>query len=384
MGEVAQTVGLLTLLQENFPRVKLTLWASFLDHGVGEWLATIFPKVSLITGTVGRDGLPDQPALLAEWKRCQFLLHGPAGSVVARGHLAAWSKNTGKPFGIYGVTLGSVNTSLRSLLMKASFVLLRDGVSRAEALRLGLPPERIGFVPDAAFAHAEHAKRKALAWLRRHGLASRSFICLVPKLRHTPYWAIYGRQPKYAEINHAAINSSTVVNDHQVLVDALVWVMQRFPIKVLLCPEMPYQIQLGRNQIQQKLPASYRDRCIVREESFLPDEASSIFQQARLVVSMELLSAVVAASANTPAVHLRLPGDTNQGQMWRDVGLGEWLIERSTNTTQELATRILEVLQDPDASTAKLESAHKFIHTCESGAMALVERFANNANNATH
>lgn len=288
---------------------------------------------------------------------------------MACGHLAAWSTHTGKPFGIYGVTLGKLDALLKSVLMKASFVLLRDGVSLAEALRAGLPADRIGFVPDAAFANAVQAKRTALAWLRNHGLASRSFICVVPKLRHTPYWSIHGRQPKYAEVGQAAINRSSVVRHHQVLVDALLWVMQRHPIHVIMCAKMPYEIQLGRNLIQQRLPASDRDRCIVRNERFLPDGASSIYQRAKLVVSMELLPAVVTASAKTPAIHLRLPGDTTQGQMWRDVGLGEWLIERSQTTTQELASRVLEILQDPDASSAKLEAARGFIQTCEMRAM---------------
>ena len=98
MGEVAQVAGLLQILQEELPKVTVTLWATNLENGVGEWLKNLYPKVTLVTGTTGDDGLPDQPALQQAWNAADLLIHGPAATMVARNHLEAWRKKKRQTF----------------------------------------------------------------------------------------------------------------------------------------------------------------------------------------------------------------------------------------------------------------------------------------------
>ena len=49
----------------------------------------------------------------AEW---DFLLHGSGASFVAQKHVARWRKETGKPYGIYGITLSALDAEARELL----------------------------------------------------------------------------------------------------------------------------------------------------------------------------------------------------------------------------------------------------------------------------
>ena len=58
-------------------------------------------------------------------------------------------------------------------------------------------------------------------------------------------------------------------------------------------------------------------------------------------------SPIMAVANGTPAIHLRQPTDTRKGQMWRDVGLGDWLFEVEPATGEQIAARLLEVHQDP-------------------------------------
>lgn len=361
MGEVAQVAGLLQILQEELPKVTVTLWATSLENGVGEWLKNLYPKVTLITGTTGDDGLPDQPALQQAWKAADLLIHGPAATMVARNHLEAWRKKTGKPYGIYGVTLPEIDEKLTALLRAASFVWLRDGISRAAVAKLGLQESQIGFGPDSSFAMSHRNPEAADDWLHRHGLDKKPFLCVVPKLRFTPYWEIYKRPPKYAETAQSEQNKQFQESDHQVLVDALQRCLQVPDLHLLICAEMPYAAEVGTNWILQKLPESLQSRCIVRSEPWLPDEAAATFTKAKCLLSLELLSCVVAAAAGTPALHVCLPEDRKSGQMWRDVGLKDWIVEREQANGEILANKLLAMIEDSPGNESKLAGAAKFI-----------------------
>ncbi len=377
MGEVAQVAGLLQLLQRELPTVKLTVWASSLGHGVGKWLQRHFPRVKFLTGTTGRDGKPDQPELQQAWEACDFFLHGPSTEVVARDHLEAWQKHTRKPFGLYGVTLGVIDAKLKSLLNAAAFVLLRDGASRALAVRNGVEGQRVAFVPDAALAMNLQNEAKAAAWLKAHGLEGKRFVCVVPKLRFTPYWEIFERAPKYAEVAQARTNLQFREEDHQLLRTALAKYLQESDTQLLCVAEMPYQVGLGETLLADKFPASIQSRCVVRQEPWLPDEAAAIFAKAQLVLSMELLSAVVAQTVGTPAIHLRAPTDATQGQMWRDLGLQEWLFELDQVTPASLGDALLLIKEEPEARAKTLAKANEFIREGEVAGMKRVRAALN-------
>ena len=364
-GAVAQVAGLLTMLQEELPGVGLTLWANELQQGMEAWLRGNYPQVTIITGTTGHDGQPDQPALQQAWRECDFLLHGPAGSVVARGHLEAWRKHTRKPFGLYGVTFREMNDKLAALLRAAAFVFLGDGPSRAAVAKLDLGAAKLGFVPNPAFLMPQRDFATADQWLADHALTARKFICVVPKLRFTPYWEIYHREPKYAEIAHARQNQQFQESDHQLLVDALIRCLQVPDLKILLCPEMPYAVEVGRQSILAKLPEPLQSRCLLPAAPWLPDVTAALFARAAGVLSFELISAVLATAAGTPALHVRLPNDTNQGQMWCDVGLKDWIVERDQATPAALAETFLNLLHPAPESTAQLTALHEFIAKCQ-------------------
>ncbi len=370
MGEVAQVAGLLKLLQREVPSAKLTVWATSLAHGAEPWLRKRFPKVKFITGTIGRDGKPDQPDLKEAWEEGDFFLHGPATHVIAREHIEAWQRHARKPFGIYGVTLDEVDTKLKGMLEAASFVFLRDGASRALAVRQGISVGRISFVPDAALALDLRDDKTAAAWLEAHDLKAGEFICVVPKLRFTPYWEIFNRPPKYAEIAQEQMNRRCREEDLSLLREAIVKYLAAHPnVKLLCAAEMPYEVALGQELLSDKFPKTLRSRCVVREEAWLPDEAAGVFARAQWVLTMELLSAVVAQTVGTPAIHLRPPTDATQGQMWRDLGLRDWFFELDQVNAIQLAEALLKIKENPEARVRTLAQANEFIRESETAGM---------------
>jgi polysaccharide pyruvyl transferase WcaK-like protein len=370
MGEVAQVAGLLKLLQREVPSARLTVWATSLAHGAEPWLRKRFPKVKFITGTIGRDGKPDQPELQQAWEECDFFLHGPSTHVIAREHIEAWKRHARKPFGIYGVTLDDIDAKLKGLLEAAQFVFLRDGASRALAIRQGIKASQVSFVPDAALASDLLDDKSAEAWLAEHNLKAGEFVCVVPKLRFTPYWEIFDRSPKYAEIAQEQMNRRCREEDLSLIREAVIQYLKAHPNARLLCAaEMPYQVALGQELVSEKFPESLRSRCVVREDAWLPDEAASIFAQAQWVLTMELLSAVVAQTVGTPAIHLRPPTDATQGQMWRDLGLRDWFFELDQVNAIQLAEALLKLKETPEVKARTLFQANEFIRESETAGM---------------
>jgi polysaccharide pyruvyl transferase WcaK-like protein len=70
-------------------------------------------------------------------------------------------------------------------------------------------------------------------------------------------------------------------------------------------------------------------------------------------------SPIIAVAAGTPAIHVRQPTDTRKGQMWRDVGLGDWLFEVEKTSGEEIAAALLGIARDAEAATAKVKRANR-------------------------
>ncbi len=207
IGDVAHTPGVLSLLQKYLPQAEVSLWPNSLGNGVDKLLLRHFPDLNIVQ-TPG--------ALKAAFERCDFLLHGSGASLVAESHVVKWSRETGKPYGIYGITLPPRKSSrtddepsdalarTTQVLSEASFVYFRDSKSLAFAKSLGCSCPVMEFGPDGAFACDVRDADKAEAFLASHGLEPGKFLCCIPRLRYTPYWTIPARNDLWTRSNMRA------------------------------------------------------------------------------------------------------------------------------------------------------------------------------------
>jgi hypothetical protein len=68
-------------------------------------------------------------------------------------------------------------------------------------------------------------------------------------------------------------------------------------------------------------------------------------------------SPIIALANGTPAIHVRQPTDTRKGQMWRDVGLSEWLFEIDDTPGTAIAARAVLIAADPAAARVAVARA---------------------------
>jgi hypothetical protein len=129
--------------------------------------------------------------------------------------------------------------------------------------------------------------------------------------------------------------------------------------KVLVCPEMTYEIALGKESLIDPLPGDVKRRVVWRDRFWLPDEAAGVYARASAVVSFECHSPLIALANGTPAIHVRQPTDTCKGQMYADLGVGEWFFEVEEITGEAIWSRVEGILADPAAARGKVEGVMK-------------------------
>ncbi|KAA5546765.1 polysaccharide pyruvyl transferase family protein [Adhaeribacter rhizoryzae] len=354
IGDIAHTPGLIALLKKRLPKARLILWKRSKSQLVEDLMHKHYPELRIINGKYETDNEVKQA-----YQEADFFIHGSGPSVIAADFLASWHKETRKPFGIFGVTIGEVSASLKNTLQQAAFIFTRETASIEVLKKAGLAGSHIAFAPDATFVLAIHDEQKAKQFMQANKLQQRKFICVIPRLRRTPYYKIKPNNNGWSEktireVNE--LNDKYKEIDHAKLREAMIAWVRKTKNKVVVCPEMTYQVDIMDELLINPLPADVKP-FIVKHGYWLPDEAASLYAQATAVLSFECHSPIIAAANGTPSFYLRQPEDTIKGQMYYDLGLKDWTFEINETTGQQITERLMQVQGNYKAALNNVKSA---------------------------
>ena len=385
IGDIAHTPGVLALLEKYIPDAEVILWASAdLTPEVAEMEHRRFPKLKIVKGKIGADGKATTPELGEAVARADFLLHGSGASLVAEQDVAAFARHTGKPYGVYGITLPIQSSTATkptpkevmartiSVLNAAKFVYFRDSLSLELAKQRGCTCPVMAFGPDGAFGCDLKDDQKSAAFLQENQLEEGKFLCCIARLRYTPYWKI---KPNVAldEVKHAR-NESMKEHDLAPLREAIVRVVRETDLKVLLCPEDASQMEVNRENLYDKLPAEAQRRVVLRKTFWLPDEALSTYLRSAGLFGAEMHSPILCIGHGIPAIVCRWAEQTSKGIMWRDIGLGDWLFDLDRpEELARVASTVLAMARDPSAAKAKAEKARQFVEQTQLQTMTVLK-----------
>lgn len=371
IGDIGHTPGVLALLEKYLPEAEITLWPMDVRFGVEEMLRRRFPKLRITK---------DKTEAFAN----DFLLHGSGPYLTAHRDVEAWKNETGKPYGVYGITMAAAgdpgmkimrNNGLdercKGLLDGASFVFLRDGKSLQVVKDAEVAAPVIEFGPDGAFAADVRDDEAATAFLQKHGLEEGQFVCFLPNLRNAPYWEV---KPGYAfDAAKHARNEAMKEHDHQPLREALIAITRETPMRALIVPEDSTQMKSGKELLFDPLPEDVKAKTVWRENFWLTDEAISTYTRSAGLVSLEMHSPIMALGNGIPAIVCRFAEQTTKGFMWQDIGLGDWLFD--LDQPEELARVVptaLAMAKDPAAAKAKAAKARAFVQQRQRETMAVL------------
>ncbi len=385
IGDVGHTPGALSLIGKHFPEAEVTLWPGRLGHGSRELLTANYPRLKIVEGSLGGDDKPSTPELTKAWAEADLYLSGSGSGFPASNHAVAFAKATGKPVGVFGVSTDPVSgfgagrepeggtlqelrakaaklppdhlpADLRYIIDRAAFFFCRDTISRDYLKAQGVKTPVLEFGPDAQLGMHIRDNAKGLAYLRANQLVEKKFICVIPRLRYTPYYQVNNAPRKADDDAKDAINARTVNQDHAKLREMIVAYVRDTGNKVLACPEMTYQVELAKTALVDPLPADVKRNVVWRDTFWLPDEAASVYAKAQAVVSVECHSPLIAFYNGTPAFYVRQPTDTCKGQMYRDFGAGDWFFEIDETGGAELWSRLRAVVRNSAGAKARVST----------------------------
>jgi polysaccharide pyruvyl transferase WcaK-like protein len=370
IGDIAHTPGVLAILERHIPDAQLMLWPVSIDRGAEPMLLRRFPKLKIVK---------DQAAAFQE---ADLFLHGSAAGISAAAQMQAWRRDTGKPYGFFGIGFTSSAdavppASTLDLLNHAAFVFTRETASLANLRAAGIQGPELNFAPDGTFSMDILDEACAHAYLRETGLEPGRFLCVIPRLRYTPYEKIRKVSWSEEEIRRrTAVNDRYAELDHAKLREAVTAWIRRTGGKVLLCPEMTYQLDIIGPLLYDPLPADVKPQVVRRTTYWLPDEASSVYKRAAAVVSCECHSPILAAAQGTPCIYAHQPEDGIKGHMWEDIGLKDWYFEIEESTGEAIARRVLEIHRQPAAARKKVAAAVAYARNIQQERAQFVGRSA--------
>ena len=130
--------------------------------------------------------------------------------------------------------------------------------------------------------------------------------------------------------------------------------------KVLVCPEMTYEVDIMDELLIDSLPPDVKP-FIVKHGYWMPDEAASVYARAHTVLSFECHSPIIACANGTPFFYLRQPEDTIKGQMYYDLGFNDWVFEIEQTEGYQITDRLRGVWQDYGKAESQLQEIREKI-----------------------
>jgi hypothetical protein len=423
IGDIGHVPGALALLRHYIPEATVTLWAQqdlvfrdtiarrarFPDRSVDAATVSrkVIPDLKVVYGRLDEAGRADNPDLEAAVAAAGIMVVGSGAGVNAGADLLRFHARTRKPIGIFGATTDSFNftnfadgdastdvqalracrfvftrerTSLR--LMDGEDVDGPDGAARDnpkttvnETINRG--PSTVdlrglnkAFVPDTAFAFPVRDDASADVFMKTHGLEDGRFVCFLPRHRWTP-----NNSPTRQGESREVYNNYYAKEDHDKLQVALTAYVRKTGNRVALVPETIYAVDVLGPWLKDGLPSDVTGQVVVMDRYWLPDAAQSLFARAQAVVSIETHSPLLAAAAGTPFVMIHQPEDSFKGDMFIDIGLGDWYVPDINRATgDDIARMLMGIVSDMPAARAKLAKAMAFVNERQRFGMMEVRR----------
>lgn len=379
IGDIAHTPGVLTLIRKHIPEARMALWSFAVERGVDEMLKRAFPGL-IIAG----ERTPEPGSVLKQvMDEAAICLHGSGPSVIAWQQLNIWRKATGRPYGVFGVTVTSETEPFspaptpqeRSVMEGAKFLFARETESLGNVRAMGLKGVETAFVPDGTFSVLLRDEEKAGRFMKENRLEPGRFICVIPRLRYTPYHKF--KKVGYSEEvgrQRDAENERTKYVDSAKLREVIIaWVRQTGG-QALLCPEMEHELKELKPLLEDPLPEDVKKRVVRRKDFWITDEAASVYARSAGLVSSECHSPILAVAAGVPSFYVRQPQDGIKGQMWADLGLGDWAPKIEEVTAEGLATLVMATLTDQKKARARARTAAEKAQKLQAWGMGVVRK----------
>ncbi len=243
------------------------------------------------------------------------------------------ARKLGVPYGLYGQSFTAFEGLhavyfFKTLLEDAAFVSCRDGDTVDYVKSLGIHPRGLKFVPDSTVSFGLRDDRWGEAFMARHGLKPKEFMVVIPRT-----W------PRESIITQFIGEERSKRHVHRLRTIITHWV-RKTGMKVLIAVEVKPQMPYHRTVLFDSLPEEIKPHCVVLDKFWLPEQATSIFHNARILVNMDFHSFFLAIPEGTPTVALMTRESGRKIWAFRDFLLPEYMFDIDTTATSTIEDAI--------------------------------------------
>lgn len=368
IGDIGHTPGTLRVIEEQLPEVKVVLWAMKLDERVTTMLKTRFPKVEILQGSLTGKGEKDE-ALRQAIAGCDlFIRNSGMGQDIS---FMQFCQKAGKPYGLFGQSYfasmveGKGAEERIALLNAASFIYTRETKTLSILKNGGIKTPVLEFGPDGCLGIDVRDDARGLATMKKLGLEERKFITLQLRTNTAKLPGVDdNRTPK---LNPLHPTPEQIADDERRAAKyrelVTMWV-KKTGHKVLIAPEVKKEMEHNKRLIHDPLPPEIQMHVVNLDYFWNADEAASIFARAHTIVCHEPHSPIIALANGTPIIHTYSEFHSPKCWMFKDIGLGEWLLEMDETPADKMAETLFAIDADFPAAQAKVKKAMAYVHEC--------------------
>ncbi len=368
IGDIGHTPGTLRVIEEHLPEVKVVLWAMKLDERVTAMLKTRFPKVDILQGSLTGKEEKDM-ALQQAITACDlFIRNSGMGQDIS---FMQFCKKAGKPYGLFGQSYfpamieGKGAEERIALLNAAAFIYTRESKTLSILKNGGIKTPVLEFGPDGCLGIDVRDDARGLATMKKFGLEDRKFITIQLRTNTAKLPGVDDtRTPK---LNPLHPTPEQIADDERRAAKyrelVTMWV-KKTGQKVLIAPETIKEMGHNKRLIHDPLPPEIQKHVVNLDYFWNADEAASIFARAHTIVCHEPHSPIIALANGTPIIHTYSEFHSPKCWMFKDIGLGEWLLEMDETSVDKMAETLFAIDADYPAAQAKVKKAMAYVHEC--------------------
>lgn len=377
IGDIGHTPGTLRVIEEHLPGVKVVVWAMKLDERVTAMLKKRFPKVEILQGSLAGKSDKDE-ALRQAISNCDlYIRNSGMGQDIS---FMQFCHKVGKPYGLFGQSYfasmveGKGAEERIALLNGASFIYTRETKTLDILKKGGVKPPVLEFGPDGCFGIDVRDEERGLATMKKLGLEDRKFITV--QIRTNTPKAPGVDDPRPQKLNPLHPTPEQIADDERRAAKyrelVTMWV-KKTGHKVLIAPETLKEMGHNKRLIHDPLPPEIQKQVVNLEYFWNSDEAASVFARAHTIVCHEPHSPIIALANGTPIIHTYSEFHSPKCWMFKDIGLGEWLLEMDETPVEKMAETLFAIDADYSTAQAKVKKAMAYVHECFAGSMKHVK-----------
>src|SRR5690606_4763179 len=204
----------------------------------------------------------------------------------------------------------------REIFSGAAILHCRDSLSLKFLQGQGIGVDALRFGPDATVVVDVYDDDEAAAVTQQYGLVAGEYLCVVPRIRRTPYYQLRNFAPGVDDWRKEAYSAGFLESDFDVLRRVVnVWA-RRTGKPVLIVPEMRYEVEVAQRYLGGTSVPGFADQVTILPRYWELQEACAVYRHSAGVISTECHSPLMAIAEGVPTAYFRQPTDTIKGQMY--------------------------------------------------------------------